>query len=394
ANGMSDKAFDLSEAYEDYKSLVSLIMESNLDVDKYIEIYMLKYKEKFAYMLYEWYFEKERYADLLSQQHAIKHKEWLQKFLNERNLNGISWIHDINMRQYSDASIKTRHLAQKTFLSISKLTYLAELKDDSELKSDQVQETLDEIEKCGELVTAYKEIQDQFIKAATSSNQKFYDEYDQVNYIAKKVIKETQESRPSLAKLFIQCIPRILRGGKVSTEELVEVITLRDVKQKDDYPFVLLLVSDDKLLPDSRRRELLQTIWRRIYITDRWDWISDTNDMSDEEINERITNTAVFRTLFIVTRRYEKPLSQWFNPPASSFFASTVEQLQSRFPTFKEEQIKELIEDYKKENTALQHSIQELQLNTHVEHALRLLNLKSSLGDEDQLDPMEVEEDT
>src|SRR4051812_5164041 len=84
-------------------------------------------------------------------------------------------------------------------------------------------------------------------------------------------------------------------------------------------------------------------------------------------------------SIYVCIYFLEKPLSQWFNPPASSFFASTVEQLQSRFPTFKEEQIKELIEDYKKENTALQHSIQEYQLNTHVEHALRLLNLKSSL---------------
>lgn len=56
---------------------------------------------------------KERYADLLSQQHATEHKEWLQKFLSERNLIGISWVHDINMRRFSDASTKTRHLAQK-----------------------------------------------------------------------------------------------------------------------------------------------------------------------------------------------------------------------------------------------------------------------------------------
>lgn len=33
-------------------------------------------------------------------------------------------------------------------------------------------------------------------------------------------------------------------------------------------------------------------------------------------------------------------ITQWFNPPASSFFASTVEQLQNRFPIFIEEQIK------------------------------------------------------
>lgn len=62
---MSDKAFDLSETYEDYRSLVSLIMESNLDINKYIEIYMLKYKEKFAYMLYEWYLEKGRRSDVM-----------------------------------------------------------------------------------------------------------------------------------------------------------------------------------------------------------------------------------------------------------------------------------------------------------------------------------------
>lgn len=54
----------------------------------------------------------ELYADLLSQSHAYEYKDSLQKFLNERNLNGISWMHDIYLNRYGDASIKLRHLAK------------------------------------------------------------------------------------------------------------------------------------------------------------------------------------------------------------------------------------------------------------------------------------------
>lgn len=54
----------------------------------------------------------ELYADLLSQSHAYEYKDSLQKFLNERNLNGISWMHDIYLNRYGEASIKLRHLAR------------------------------------------------------------------------------------------------------------------------------------------------------------------------------------------------------------------------------------------------------------------------------------------
>jgi len=52
------------------------------------------------------------YSDLLSQSHAYEYRDRLQTFLNERNLNGISWMHDIYLGQFGDASIKLRHLAK------------------------------------------------------------------------------------------------------------------------------------------------------------------------------------------------------------------------------------------------------------------------------------------
>lgn len=35
----------------------------------------------------------------------------------------------------------------------------------------------------------------------------------------------------------------------------------------------------------------------------RWDWISDTNDMPDEEVNQRICETALYHTLEVVSER-------------------------------------------------------------------------------------------
>ncbi|CAG8461900.1 44_t:CDS:10 [Acaulospora morrowiae] len=401
-NGRNVRALELGETYEDYKSLVVLIMESDLNIDELTEAYMRKYKEKFAYVLYEWYLEKERYADLLSQPHALEHKEWLQSFLKGRNLRGISWIHDINMGEYDEASIKTRQLTLKekrienieTFLSVSKLTYLAGLKDEVDIQNEEVQNTLEEIENGFELVYAYKEIQKQFVDVILASNKSNVDENEQAIAVAEKIIPGILETRPSLAKLFIQYVPCILREVKISTEEFIEVMTLRNYKEKDDFPFALQFALNDETLPDDRRRALVQTIWRRIYINDRWDSISNTNNMSDDDINERIKDTVLYHTLEIISTRTDMPLYQWFSPPSGAFFASTPEQLLRRFPTFNQEQIGGLIEDYKKENQALESIIQQCLLISHVEHGLRLLDLRSSFdASEDLLDPMEVVED-
>ncbi|CAG8792963.1 13725_t:CDS:2, partial [Racocetra persica] len=110
-----------------------------------------------------------------------------------------------------------------------------------------------------------------------------------------------------------------------------------------------------------------------------WDSISNTNDMSDEDLNEQIRGTAVYHTLGIVSQTADIPLIQWFCPPAEAFFASTEEQLRRRFPDFNEEELAGLIEDYKRENTALERVIKDFNLVMHVEHALRLLDLKSAL---------------
>lgn len=64
-----------------------------------------------------------------------------------------------------------------------------------------------EFETSEELVHAYKELQGQFIKVATSSNKKFFNEHDQLNYIADQVMAEFKENRPSLAKVKILEIP-------------------------------------------------------------------------------------------------------------------------------------------------------------------------------------------
>ncbi|KAF0482062.1 nuclear pore protein [Gigaspora margarita] len=385
--GRGDRAFALSESYEDYKTLVDLIMESGENIDDYIKIFMEKYQEKFAFKLYEWYLDEERYADLLSHPHVSEHKEWLRVFLNERNLGGISWMHDIYMDNYNDASIKLRLLTQnekrvrkrKTFLSISKLTFLASLSDEMDTQNEDVQCNLEVIENGFELIDAYSVLQDQFVEIITSEDQTAVDEHKQVNVIVDNAAKNVKQYRPMHAKVFAQCVPYILHGEMLPTEGLIEVLTLKDKKEKDDFPFTLQFALSDDKLPDDRRRAILQTIWRRIYITDRWDCISNTNDMSDEDVNEQIKGTAVYHTLDIVSQTADIPLIQWFCPPAEAFFASTEEQLNRRFPEFNEEELVGLIEDYKKENTALEKVIQEYNLVMHVDHALKLLDLKSAL---------------
>ncbi|CAG8600058.1 18718_t:CDS:10, partial [Racocetra fulgida] len=225
-------------SYEDYKTLVDLIMESGENINDHITIYMEKYQEKFAFKLYEWYIEKG-------------------------------------------------------------------------------------IENGFELIDAYTALQDQFVEIITSTDQTV-DESKQVDVIVDNAAKNLKQYRPMHAKLYYNIFDTFLN----------------------------------------------------FY---RWDSISNTNDMSDEDLNEQIRGTAVYHTLDIVSQTADIPLIQWFCPPAEAFFASTEEQLRRRFPDFNEEELAGLIEDYKRENTALERVIKDYNLVMHVEHALRLLDLKSAL---------------
>ncbi|CAI2174432.1 15106_t:CDS:10 [Funneliformis geosporum] len=379
--GKSDSALSLSETYEEYKILVDLIMYHGQGINKYIKKYIIKYQEKFEYPLYEWYIERELYADLLSQPHAYEYKDSLQKFLNERNLKGISWTHDIYLSQYGDASIKLRQLAKgqprvdrsKTFLSISKLTFLAELGDEIDFKNEDVQRNLEEIENGFELLNAYSDLQDQFVKFIVTQSQHYSKESEQVDAIMEGTAGSWKNYKPGLAQIYKMQVTKILQGEKVSTSGLVEVLTLKDKKLSDDFPFALQFTLNDNKLPEDHRRAILQTIWRRIYFNDNWEILLDTSDMSDEEVNERIKSTYVYHALNIVSHSVDIPLLQWFYPPGEAFFSSTVEQFHRWFPFMNEEEIKCLIEDYRKENDTLNQFIEKYHLNTYVDYALKLL---------------------
>ncbi|RIA91812.1 Non-repetitive/WGA-negative nucleoporin C-terminal-domain-containing protein [Glomus cerebriforme] len=383
--GKNDDAFGLSETYAEYKILVDLVMYYGQNTNYYIKKYVNKYQENFEYPLYEWYIEKELYADLLSQPHAYEYKDSLQKFLNERKLSGISWMHDIYLNRYGDASVKLRHLARnqprvdrnKTFLSMSKLTFLAELGDEIELKNEDIQRNLEEIENGFELLNAYSDLQQQFVSFIMSQSSYHDTESEQVNAIMEGTAGSWKNYKPALAQIYEKQVIKILHGEIIPTSELVEVMTLKDKKMTDDFPFALQFTLNDNKLPEDHRRTILQTIWRRIYFSDNWEILLDTSNMSDEELNEHTKNTFVYNALNIVRHSVDIPLNQWFYPPADAFFSSTIEQFHKWYPSLSEEQIKSLIEDYLKENDTLKQCIENYHLNKYVEYALGLLNLKS-----------------
>ncbi|GES90802.1 nuclear pore complex protein Nup133 [Rhizophagus clarus] len=373
--GKSDDAFILSETYEEYKILVDLIMYNGQNINHFIKKYVNKYQENFEYPLYEWYVEKELYADLLNQSHAYEYKDSLQKFLDERNLNGISWMHDIYLNRYGDASIKLRHLARnqprvdrnKTFLSISKLSFLAELGDEIDLKNEDVQRNLDEIDNGFELLKAYSDLQHQFVSLIISQSQYYDTESKQVNAIMEETAGSWKHNKPALAQIYEKQVIKIIDGEIIPTSGLVEVMTLADKKMENAFPFALQFTLNDNKLSEDHRRTILQTIWRRIYLNDNWENLLDTSNISDEELNEHIKSTFVYIALEIVNRSVTGiPLNQWFYPPAEAFFSSTIEQFHKWFPLLSEEQIKSLIEDYLKENDILKDLIENYHLNNMI----------------------------
>lgn len=52
-----EKAILLAEEYDDFKALVNLIFEFSQNIKDYNKKYLIKYKKKYAYRLYEWFIE-------------------------------------------------------------------------------------------------------------------------------------------------------------------------------------------------------------------------------------------------------------------------------------------------------------------------------------------------
>lgn len=96
-------SYDLAERYRDFKSLVLLCNDAKVGSPARITFFMDKYKQDFAFALYQFYLDNNRPYDLLAQEDKYSKllSEYWETVVDEPRLK---WIQDLSTQHYQDAS--------------------------------------------------------------------------------------------------------------------------------------------------------------------------------------------------------------------------------------------------------------------------------------------------
>lgn len=80
-----------------------------------------------------------------------------------------------------------------------------------------------------------------------------------------------------------------------------------------------------------------------------WETLQKTSDVSDDELNSRYQQTALYLTLCSTLQREDGPIVQ----PSEALMVPSMEEIVSRWPGMSSEQVDSLINDYNSEQDRL-----------------------------------------
>ncbi|XP_069118196.1 nuclear pore complex protein Nup133-like [Argopecten irradians] len=142
-------AASLAEKYYDFDILIQLCEQ--IDNADRIERYLTQFSDKgFADILYAWYMKEGKLGKLLSLP-AHRHQE-LGQFLQSKDIKYLSWLHQLQTNNYTQAHesllelsrMETNSLSKKkTLLSLSKLAGLASDDNEEDINITGINEELD-----------------------------------------------------------------------------------------------------------------------------------------------------------------------------------------------------------------------------------------------------------
>ncbi len=126
-----DEAASLAEKYFEFNALVKIceITNDNQRLERYMEVFS---EHNFSNYVFDWHVREGKQARLLSQNYSSSRSNQLGKYL--KGHSSLSWMHEIDTQQYTDAAATLKALAynetkkvsqKKTHLSLAKLAILA-----------------------------------------------------------------------------------------------------------------------------------------------------------------------------------------------------------------------------------------------------------------------------
>jgi nuclear pore complex protein Nup133 len=186
------------------------------------------------------------------------------------------------------------------------------------------------------------------------------------------------KNHPALKALLHDSLGLLLRRKAISTERLVDILTLMDPVEynghEEENPQILghefwlaLKILQLGEVDPSTSEGLTHIIWRRAMIRDDWIMLNDTTDKNDDQVTEEMTRTSLYRTLVdyyehVQHHPGESSTIKLLNP--SNVLNSEVfpKSLQSRF---RENEVVLVLRDLEAENEVLKRYVEKGRVELH-----------------------------
>ncbi|KAI0322245.1 Non-repetitive/WGA-negative nucleoporin C-terminal-domain-containing protein [Amylostereum chailletii] len=358
--GFSDHAFDLAEQYHDFRNLASLCNKEKAYPPTQnphafrIQSYIERFRDEFSTELFQWYIEHGELRTLYEQEEI--YGPYIDRFFATRSHPSVSWIHDLHRHRYAAAADSLLSegqqagelVAKQLLFSIGKLSHLAQLQEDSGAEDDSV---LDAFHDGLDFVSVHEAVADDLKSVLSTRGKQSLEKQVEVitNAKAAKLVDAT-----ALQGVFKQLVRQLLQGKALSVEDIADILSLKDNDADvGDYATALHVLSRANDIPEARKLAAFRSVWRRIYIHDDWEALSQTAGVSDEDLNERFRNTTMFVALSATLVKEYHP-EGYILPPSQALLTPNAEKITSRWPGMSPEQVQALEQDYAAERALLE----------------------------------------
>lgn len=222
-------------------------------------MYIEKYGQDFAFVLYQWYIDQGKLYDLLSQDEV--YGRLLSAFFAAHPHPELSWIHSIATKDYGGAATAlqaveedTASLAQKHLqASLGKLAAVADAKARGQTA------LIEELDDSLDLINTETALREHITEVAPGSGHP-----KQPN--VRKYVADLKLAYPAFRQMLEQQLSTLVAGNALDVESLVDVLTLT-LGRGDDAATALERLAPAPL-PEGRKQVALISTWRRVYIHD------------------------------------------------------------------------------------------------------------------------------
>ncbi len=299
--GHIDKAYEIAEKWEDFRTLVEIsseelmrvelaghqasteqkppefikgIQKEKAEVYKRIEEYFERFGENFAREMYEYLVENGRLQQLLNGFEGWR-EQYLTPFLRGNiKYAKLAWIHDVSLGEFDRAAETLLTVAsdieedlwnRKVELSIGKLAKLATINADP--SSNTAKEASETYDVSLELI----QIQETIYRAVKSIRTTAVDTEAAVQ-IGVEDYGRGVKRKPGLRELFKKALRDLLSSKVLGAEEIVDLLTLMEsddggVLEGGEFYFALKAIAL-AALPRNRRESAERSVWRRCFLRD------------------------------------------------------------------------------------------------------------------------------